>query len=68
LAERDCSFKATKERGEKREKKKKKREKERGERESLKNSFNDYGDCHLSHYFMLEKERDEKGLLGGREN
>ncbi len=42
--------------------------KKREERESLKNSFNDYGDCHLSHYFMLEKERDEKGLLGGREN
>lgn len=45
-----------------------KERKERLERESLKNSFNDYGDCHLSHYFMLEKERDEKGLLGGREN
>ena len=49
-------------------KKRKERKRERGERESLKNSFNDYGDCHLSHYFMLEKERDEKGLLGGREN
>jgi hypothetical protein len=57
LAERDCSFKATKEGGEKREKKT-----ERIERESLKNTFNDYGDCHLSHYFMIEKERDEKGL------